>query len=93
MSGAGGIVPATLLRQEGTVADGTHPVAMLGRVYVLTDARLAPIKPGDELTSSTTPGHAMKATDDARANRAVLGTALTSLPSGRGLVLIALQRR
>jgi hypothetical protein len=93
VSGAGGIVPATLLRQEGTVADGAHPVAMLGRVYVLTDASLAPIKPGDELTSSTIPGHAMKATDDARANRAVLGTALTSLSSGRGLVLIALQRR
>ena len=93
LSGAGGINTGLVLHQPGTAADGEQPVAMTGRVYVWADASLGAIKPGDELTSSATRGHAMKATDDTRANRAVLGTALTSLKQGRGLVLTALQRR
>jgi hypothetical protein len=45
------------------------------------------------LTTSSTPGHAMRATDPGRAFGAVIGKALGSLPSGRGLVpvLVALQ--
>ena len=84
LSGAGGINTGLVLHQPGTAADGAHAVAMTGRVYVWADASLGAIKPGDELTSSATRGHAMKATDDTRANRAVLGTALTSLKQGRG---------
>ncbi len=93
LSGAGGINTGLVLHQPGTAAEGAHAVAMTGRVYVWADASHGAIKPGDELTSAATPGHAMKATDDTRANRAVLGTALTSLKQGRGLVLTALQRR
>ena len=45
------------------------------------------------LTSSDTPGHAMKASDPARAFGAVVGKALGGLASGCGLipVLICLQ--
>ncbi len=39
---------------------------------------------GDLLTTSTTPGHAMKATDDVPGT--VLGKAMRSLSSGRGLI-------
>jgi hypothetical protein len=48
---------------------------------------------GDLLTTSPTPGHAMKATDPLRAFGAVLGKALLPLRSGQGLipVLIAMQ--
>jgi len=44
------------------------------------------------LTTSPTPGHAMLATDPTRSFGAVIGKALGSLSSGRGLVpvLVAL---
>ena len=45
------------------------------------------------LTSATTPGHAMKAGDVTRAFGAVIGKALQSLASGKGLIpiLVTLQ--
>jgi hypothetical protein len=68
-------------------------VALVGRVYCKVDADSAPIETGDLLTTSHTPGHAMKALDDARAFGSVLGKALASMPSGRGMlpILVALQ--
>ena len=56
-------------------------------------ATFGEIKPGAALTTSPTPGHAMKATDKSRALGAILGTALSSLNDGQGLVLVAIQRR
>jgi len=93
ISGANGVKPGLTLRQEGAMADGEVPVALTGRVYVLADATLAPIAPGDLLTSSALPGHAMKATDRERAQGAVIGKAMTSLEKGTGymLVLVNLQ--
>jgi len=48
---------------------------------------------GDLLTSSPTPGHAMKASDPAEAFRAVVGKSLRPLKEAQGLIpiLIALQ--
>jgi hypothetical protein len=46
------------------------------------------ISPGDMLTASATPGHAMKATDLAAAQGAIIGKAMTRLDHGRGLVLV-----
>lgn len=89
VSGAGGINPGITLTQDGTVADGEHLVALTGRVYCYCDADAAgSIKPGDMLTTSGTPGHAMKATDRTRAYGAVIGKAMSSLDSGKGLVLV-----
>ena len=56
-----------LMRQSGSAADGEHPVALTGRVYCWADASSNPVKPGDLLTTSDTPGHAMKVTDYAKA--------------------------
>lgn len=69
------------------------PIALSGRVYVQCDASSGPIAPGDFLTTSETPGHAMKATDPVRRQGAILGKAMTALGSGRGtvLVLVSLQ--
>jgi hypothetical protein len=70
------------------VADGSHPVALTGRVYVKVDATHGAIEPGDLLTTSPTPGHAMKADDPGRAHGTILGKAMTGLESGTGLVLV-----
>jgi len=88
ISGAGGVNPGFLMSQRGSVADGKHPVALTGRVWVRCDASGGAIQPGDLLTTSDTPGHAMKVTDHDKARGAILGKAMTPLAEGRGLVLV-----
>ncbi len=88
VSGAGGVKPGMIMSQTGTLADGKQPVALSGRVYVRVDAAQGAIEPGDLLTTSATPGHAMKATDTARAQGAIIGKAMTCLKEGKGLVLV-----
>ena len=87
ISGAGGVNPGLSLSQHGVMEGGQH-VALTGRVYVQADASNGPIKPGDLLTTSARPGHAMKVTDHARAQGATLGKAMTTLKEGTGLVLV-----
>nr|MDQ3011394.1 hypothetical protein [Acidobacteriota bacterium] len=88
ISGAGDVKPGMMMRQEGTLADGKHPVALSGRVYVWVDAAHGAIRPGDMLTTSATPGHAMKASNAAKAQGAIIGKAMTGLKTGKGLVLV-----
>jgi hypothetical protein len=87
ISGANGIDPGINMRQEGMSENG-HNVALSGRVYALADTSSGPIKPGDLLTSSDTPGHCMKVRDLSRAQGAIIGKAMTSLDKGKGLVLV-----
>ncbi len=68
--------------------DDAPPIALSGRVWVYCDATEQSIEPGDLLTTSGTPGHAMKVTDHARAQGAVIGKAMTALESGQDLVLV-----
>jgi hypothetical protein len=88
ISGAGGIESGMVMAHEGTLADGTHAVALTGRVYCMADASKGAIKPGDLLTSADVPGYAMKATDYFRAQGAIIGKAMTGLDKGTGLVLV-----
>ncbi len=88
VSGAGGVKPGMLMGQQGTVADGQHPIALTGRVWTWCDSSNGAIKPGDLLTTSSVPGHAMKVTDRTRAQGAMIGKAMTSLSEGTGLVLV-----
>jgi hypothetical protein len=88
ISGAGGVKPGMVMSQEGTPADGKHPVALSGRVYCWVDASQGAIEVGDLLTTSSTPGHAMKAADAIKAQGAIIGKAMTSLKEGKGLVLV-----
>jgi hypothetical protein len=89
LSGANGIAPGITLRQTGTIADGTLPVASIGRVWCYCDADAnGAIEAGDMLTTSDTPGHAMKVVEFDRANGSVVGKAMSPLKSGRGLVLV-----
>ncbi|MBU8870958.1 MAG: hypothetical protein KOO60_08880 [Gemmatimonadales bacterium] len=88
ISGAGGVKPGLLMGQKNSVADGTNPVALTGRVYCWADATQSPIEPGDLLTTSAIPGHAMKAVDHGRSHGTIIGKAMTPLASGKGLVLV-----
>ncbi len=64
------------------------PIALSGRVWVRCDASTGPIEPNDLLTTSNTPGHAMKAADRDRAYGTIIGKAMSSLREGKGLVLV-----
>lgn len=88
ISGADGVKPGLLMSQKGTEADGEYPVALTGRVYCKVDASYGPIQPGDLLTTSATPGHAMKVSDHDEAQGAILGKAMTALETGQGMVLV-----
>ncbi|NIU13721.1 MAG: DUF5050 domain-containing protein [candidate division Zixibacteria bacterium] len=71
-----------------------YDVALAGRVYCNVDATEAGVEPGDLLTTSATPGYAMKSTDYARAQGTILGKAMESLEKGQKgqiLVLVTLQ--
>ncbi len=87
ISGAEGINPGIQMQQQGLLEGGRN-VALTGRVYVQADASNGPIKPGDLLTTSSIPAHAMKVTDHAKAQGAVLGKAMTGLEKGEGMVLV-----
>jgi hypothetical protein len=92
VSGAGDCRPAVILGREAS-ATNRCTVALMGKVYCRVDASQSPIAIGDLLTTSATPGHAMKAANPAQAFGAVIGKALRPLAVGRGLVpiLVALQ--
>jgi len=87
VSGANGINPGIQMHQQG-ILEGGKNVALTGRVYVQADASNGAIRPGDMLTTSSTPGHAMKVRDHARAAGAILGKAMTGLSDGKGMVLV-----
>jgi len=69
------------------------PVAILGVVACKVSAENGPIRPGDLLVTSATPGHAMRADRERALPGTILGKALESLDSGTGLiqVLVTLQ--
>jgi hypothetical protein len=82
---AAGAILGHLPGQENAPA-----IALSGRVWVHCDG---PVQVGDLLTTSDTPGHAMRVGDHSRAAGAVLGKAMTSSesPTGMVLVLVTLQ--
>lgn len=92
ISGAGDYRPGMILDRQQS-QDNRILVALVGKVYCKVDAQYAPIDVGDLLTTSPTPGHAMKAGEPLKAFGSVIGKALHGLQSGQGLVpiLVALQ--
>jgi hypothetical protein len=87
-----GIVSGAGAYQPGIVLDRRHmgtrrmPVAIAGKAFCKVNAASRPVRLGDLLTTSSTPGHAMKADDPVRAFGAVIGKALAPLEQGVGLV-------
>ena len=92
ISGAGDLRPALRLHRRPK-EPGRLPVAISGKVNCLVDAEPGAVRVGDMLTTSSTSGHAMLASEVSRAFGAVIGKSLESLDSGRGLVsmLVTLQ--
>lgn len=88
-----------LIDQEVAANAGKIPLAITGIVPVKASAENGPILPGDLLTTSTLPGHAMKATTVDVGGIAIhrpgtiIGKALEGLTEGTGVirVLITLQ--
>jgi hypothetical protein len=91
ISGAGDYKPGIVLDKQQQ--RGRKPIALLGKVFCKVDAQYGAVEVGDLLTTSPTPGHAMKASDPAKAFGAVIGKALRPLTEGHSLIpiLIALQ--
>ena len=92
VAGAGGLRPGIVLDRNAS-QQPRAPLSMVGKAFCKVDATTAAIVTGDLLTSSPTPGHAMKASDPARSFGAVLGKALRPLDGGTGLIpiVVALQ--
>jgi hypothetical protein len=87
VSGAKGLMPGLILREIPTKYKKL-PIALMGTVHCKVDARHSPIEIGDLLTTSSTTGHAMKASDPLKSFGSVLGKALSSLREGTGLISI-----
>jgi hypothetical protein len=93
VAGAKGLGSGVRLGSQAEGA-GDLAVALAGRVYCNVDTQYGDIKPGDLLTTSPTPGHAMKVKDFSKAQGAILGKAMEGLSGGgkrQILVLVSLQ--
>ncbi len=92
VSGAGDYRPGIVLDKQQS-SHNRQPIALVGKVFCKVDAQFGAISVGDLLTTSPTPGYAMKAGEPLQAFGAVIGKALRSLKEGQGLIpiLIALQ--
>jgi hypothetical protein len=88
VSGANGLNSGLVMAKDDQSMNDFTPVALSGRVYCWADAAFGEIKPGDLLTTSSTPGHTMKVTNPVSAQGAIIGKAMTPLKEGRGLILV-----
>jgi hypothetical protein len=79
--------------QNSIQPDSEIPLAVIGIVPCNVTTENGPIHRGDLLTTSSTPGYAMKATDRSRMLGAIVGKALSNLDSGSGTIeiLVTLQ--
>lgn len=77
--------PGMLLGHDETQPDNESrpPLALAGRVPVKVTLEGGPIRPGDLLCGSSTPGHAMKAGDQPRGG--IIGTALETFADGKAV--------
>lgn len=93
ISGGGSHKTAIILDSQEHSERTRKPIALIGKVYCKVDTQYGAIEVGDLLTTSPTPGHAMKACDQQQAFGSVIGKALEPCTEGTGLIpiLIALQ--
>jgi hypothetical protein len=85
VAGAGDYRPGVVLDHRN-IGSGRQPIALVGKTFCKVDASFGAVMMGDLLTTSPTPGHAMKATDAQRAFGAIVGKAMGPLAAGKGLV-------
>jgi hypothetical protein len=92
LSGAQNYKPGLVLDKRKSTSV-RKSVSLMGKVYCKADSQYGSIEVGDLLTTSKTPGHAMKAVDPVKAFGSVIGKALGSLSQEIGLIpiLVTLQ--
>jgi hypothetical protein len=93
ISGGGDYHSGTII---GARTDGTtdFPVAVAGQVFVRINNEGGPVRVGDLLVASSTPGVAMRGTDHERLDGAVVGKALEAFSSsGEGLIRMLVMNR
>jgi hypothetical protein len=82
--------PTIILNNSGK-EEKLYPVALSGKAACKVDARNNPVKPGDLIVTSATPGCAMAGTVDSFEKiGSVIGKALESLEDGIGLIAVFL---
>jgi len=85
ISGSGDFKPGLILDKRQS-SRNRQPVALMGKVFCKVDAQFGAIEVGDLLTTSHTPGHAMKASDFRKAFGSVLGKALRPVRRGTDVI-------
>ena len=78
-------MPTKIERQLSAFRNADNSI---GIVYTWADAAYGKINPGDLLTTSPTPGHAMRVGDPAKAQGSIIGKAMEGLDHGRGRILV-----
>jgi hypothetical protein len=78
--------------KDGAVSEDQVPLAVMGVVPVKVTAENGPIQPGDLLTTSSVPGHAMRAWTDPLPGT-VIGKALEAWESGSGVIQMLVMLR
>jgi hypothetical protein len=91
VAGAGCYTPGIVLDHQGR--PNRVPVSVAGKAYCKVDAHFGSVSIGDLLTTSSTPGHAMRAEDKSAAAGAIVGKALRGWESGRGLIPVLINLR
>jgi hypothetical protein len=93
LAGGGDYQPGIVLDRCQDTSRRRNQLSLMGKVFCKVDAQYSPVRVGDMLTTSPTPGHAMAVREPHRAFGAVIGKALRPLDSGLGMIpiLIALQ--
>jgi hypothetical protein len=86
-AGAHGVNPGITLRGHASLENKTS-LTLSGTAYALATAANGSIHVGDLLTTSSVPGHAMKATDAVASQGAILGKAMQDLKGDAGAILI-----
>ncbi len=87
ISGTGDWRPGIILGRDRSSANKARvPLALAGTVWCNVDATAAAIEVGDLLTTSSRPGHAMRASDASRSFGAVVGKAMEAMGSGVGKI-------
>jgi len=82
------------IQKKLNLIENKRPIAIAGTVPCKVDASFGAIEAGDLLTSSNTPGHAMKATiDSADKIGTIIGKALESLEEGKGVINVLVMLR
>jgi hypothetical protein len=92
VSGGERFKPGIVL-DRSSQSQARRPIALMGKVQCKVDTRYGPVDVGDMLTTSPTPGHAMRVQDGVMAFGAVIGKAMQPMAEGCGsvAVLVALQ--